>query len=138
MNINIKCINPLEVSQLPYIVRHYLEITAKHDPLCELNPIDILVGASTGEGLLCLVSNSDQILGVIYYLKAQHGRSEVLNIATLGGKNIELWLKELFDFSYSLAQTLSCEKVIIMSRIGWQKKYPQLKVIGSIYSFDIA
>ena len=120
---------------IPAEAIQFLQDSIESPPhLSELTIDDIVEGSASGMGLVSLAIHEGELAGAIYYVLGVTIKGNVLNLALMGGTRLDEWKQALFDYSVALHKRLGCVDVLIMSRPGWGRLFPDLKIVGHIYS----
>ncbi len=119
---------------IPDIAVKFLEKTIKETPGCVDTIEEIVDAIDTNQLQLYLVKSRDEIYGAIVttIVPNPHGK-DIFNLSLLGGKRLREWRKELHQFIIDMPKETNTE-LCIVSRVGWKKIIPELKVIGYVYT----
>jgi len=106
-----------------------LQKTINETPACIETLEDIEANVASGSEWLFA---SDNVVFLCHLIQAE---TLYLNVSLLGGKDdtLHLWKDELL----ALIKTLTKEtnsKLLIITREGWQRVYPELKQIGCVFT----
>lgn len=134
MAANFLPISAEEIEQIPQAM-HYLQQAIERTP-ASTNRLDITMEmAKRGYGEFYLAILADVLVGVAYVMTYNTKDGKVLSPVLLGGKYMNTWDYDWFDFMFKKAQQIGAKPVRFIARKGWKKKYPKLKIIGHIYEF---
>lgn len=119
------------INELPPEAEVLLQKTIDETPACSETIESIKQDVATGESVLYLISEDEKIYAVMLgnLIEAE---KRYFNVYLLGGTQIEKWKDELLAFIKTiLAYTDS--QLLIITRKGWKKIYPELREIGSVF-----
>lgn len=108
-----------------------LQKTIDETPACDETIEDLRAVVKAGESLLFLISDKNILLAAFlgHFIEAE---KRYFNVYLLGGDKMELWKDDLLAYLKHFTKTTSSE-LLLITRKGWKKIYPELKEIGSIY-----
>lgn len=94
----------------------------------------IQLAIETKAGALFEFTKGSELYGVILISwQPNTSGKQYLNINILGGKEVRQWRGSLSKFIIELVR-LTDSQLSFVSRKGWEKLFPELKVIGSMYT----
>lgn len=120
-----------QVHELPPEAEILLQKTIEETPACVETIGSIMEAVRTEQGFLWLIHENDKIYGAMFahFIEAE---KRYFNVVTLGGVEMEKWQEELLAFVKRIKKETD-STMIIVTRKGWKKIYPELKEIGSVF-----
>lgn len=133
--IRFELVPPADIHALPIQAVKYLERAILRTPASTSNLDFTLQVASKGFGAVYLVFDDDKLTGATYILTYDTSEGKIISPVLVGGKNMERWRKEYWDFIFGLGVDSKSSFSRFISRTGWKKRYPKCRVIGYIYEY---
>lgn len=137
MKAKFSVITPDAVDCLPNEALAYLDDGLKSSPTSDLMLKDVISFAKNGVGDIILVSFDSKISGAAFFMYGEGYNGKILGVVTLGGDNFNEWKKQIYDFTKELAKLKGCSQIMLITRNGWGKIFPDLQAIGTVYKLDI-
>ena len=111
-------------------IEELLQKTIDETPACTETIETIKRDIETEQAMLFVLD--DQAAFMCHFVPAE---CLYLNVSLLGGREntMHQWKDELLDFIKSITKA-SNSKLLIITREGWKKIYPELKQIGAVYT----
>ncbi len=110
------------------LARKYLQESIDRPPGSVETLESIEEAVKTEAGYLIEFSDKELLGVLLLSFEKPH-----ININLFGGKDIMKWRDHLIDFIQSLCND-SGLTAVFASRKGWEKIFPELKVIGALYA----
>ena len=137
MNVSFSIIEPESVAYLPQQALAYLENGLKSSPTSDLTLNELIDLAKNGLGDIIVVSFDSKIVGAGYYQVAEGYEGKILGIVTLGGDNFSEWQQQIYDFTVELAKKRGCGQIILITRVGWGRVFPDLQAVGTVFRLRV-
>lgn len=113
---------------------YFLKRTIEKDELGAESLPSIIEAVEKDAAIMFYIKEYDELFGVLVLAMSED--KKFLNVVSLGGKRLGKWRKELRDFVVNIAEKTQT-RIVIISWTGWKKIFPELRVVGSVYSFGV-
>lgn len=130
--IDFVMVRPHEAESLPKEALEFLNSLNGIAISCEFTTEDIIRKTKEEKGYLFLIKIRGEIFGIFYFI-FKSPENIYLDIQVLAGKKMPLWKDSFMAFVKNLMRNAGCEEVWITGRKGFEKVFPELKPVGTIY-----
>lgn len=112
-----------------------LQKTINKTPACVETIESVRDAVDSGEGLLFLITENDDLLGVMFanFVPNPNKGKDIFNVVLFSAKKFKKWKYDLWNFVMLLLKQTNAQLVLV-TRKGWGKIYP-LKEVGSVYTY---
>ncbi len=120
---------PEAIDYLPPQAVKYLDNAAKHPPASEFDASQTIAMAKAG--LIDIYLAIDGKLTGAFALRI----GDELDILLLGGDNFMGWKDDFWNLCILIMAQRNCKKTTFHGRKGFEKLFPALKPVGTIYEY---
>ena len=133
----ISIIESESVAYLPPQALTYLENGLKQSPTSDLMLNELIDLAKNGIGDIILVTITGKVAGAAYFQVGEGYGGKILGIVTLGGDKFLEWKPQIYDFAKEFSKNRGCNQIVLITREGWGKIFPDLQPIGTVYKLEV-
>ena len=137
MKAKIVLVAPEAVDFLPIQALKYLDDGLRKSPTSDLTLKHAISDAKNGFGEIILAIVDEKISGAAYFSYGEGENGKILCVTSLGGDNFKDWKQQIYDFTKELAKTRGCAMIMLITREGWGKIFPDLQPIGTVYKLEV-
>lgn len=124
---------------LPPIALEYLQMALDRTPGTVETVESVLDAINAGAGAVFLISMESELYGALFTQLIPNPNKDRIrpyffNIIALGGKKMELWEGEVWEFLVEMADALEAQIISITGR-RWQGVWPKARQVGYIYVY---
>lgn len=115
----------------------YLDKACKRSRLSIMTPEHTIAQARRNQASIYLVTNGQEIIGCFTLTLRTSDKDKYLELPLLGGASIATWRDMLVDFLFSYAEYYKCTKFTMIGRKGFERMFPEMKLLCCVYGRNL-
>jgi hypothetical protein len=129
-------LNSESLDFLPQKITEFLQ-SAVEAPTSDLTLADAIAYCRAGQGDIYAITDQ-KLIGAVFYLYGAGPKGKILDVALLGGVDLQKWKAAAQEFTVNLAKSMDCKEVWLMGPKAWGRIFPDMEAIGVVYRLVIA
>lgn len=115
----------------------YLEKACKRSRLSVFTPEQAISQARKNLASIYLITEGQEIIGCFTLSIRTTSKDKYLELPLLGGAGIGRWRSMLVDFLFQYAEYYHCTKFTMIGRKGFEKLFPEMKLLCCVYGRNL-
>jgi hypothetical protein len=119
------------------VAHDYLISACAHSHLAILTAEQVIKSVTEGNGTIFIVIDNAEIIGCFTLSIRTNAADKYLELPLLAGMRLKAWRDDLVAFLFSVAGANKCTKFTMIGRKGFNRLFPELKLLTCVYGRNL-